>query len=130
MEIKIRHQGTDHKAEAQVIKDTLWVHYNGRTFAVDAQANSQKRKKAGAGASSDKVLAPMPGKVTKILVNLGQDIEKGQAVLVMEAMKMEYTLKADIAGKVAQIDCKTLDQVVLGKMLVKIEPAKIETAKE
>ncbi|WP_413289127.1 acetyl-CoA carboxylase biotin carboxyl carrier protein subunit [Bdellovibrio sp. HCB337] len=124
MEIKIRHQGVDHKAEAQVIKDTLWVHFNGRTFAVDAQPQSRRRKKAGAGASSDTVLAPMPGKVTKILVNVGQEITKGQAVLVMEAMKMEYTLKAEIAGKIAQIECKTGDQVVLGKTMVKIEPAK------
>ena len=125
MEIKVRHQGVDHKAEAQVIKDTLWVHYNGRTFAVEAQPQSRKRQKAGAGVSSDKVLAPMPGKITKILVDVGQDIQKGQAVLVMEAMKMEYTLKADIAGRILQIDCKTLDQVVLGKVLVKIEPVKI-----
>jgi biotin carboxyl carrier protein len=125
MEIKIRHQGADHKAEAQVIKDTLWVHFNGRTFAVDAQPQSRKRKKA-AGGTSDTVFAPMPGKVTKILVKPGQDLSKGQAVLVMEAMKMEYTLKSDIAGKVALIDCQTGDQVVLGKALVKIEPAKAE----
>lgn len=122
MEIKVRHQGTDIKAEAQVIKDTLWVHFKGRTFTVDAQPPSRKRTKAGA-ASSDRVLAPMPGKITKILVRAGQEITKGQAVLVMEAMKMEYTLKAEVAGKIGQIDCETGDQVVLGKMLVKIEAA-------
>lgn len=125
MEVKIRHQGVDHKAEVQVVKDTLWVHFNGRTFAVDAQPQSRRRKKTGVGASSDTVLAPMPGKVTKILVNAGQEIIKGQAVLVMEAMKMEYTLKAELAGKIAQIDCKAGDQVVLGKALVKIEPTKV-----
>jgi biotin carboxyl carrier protein len=124
MEITVRHQGTDVKAEAQILQNTLWVHYNGRTFAMDAQPQSRKSRKAGTGSASDQVLAPMPGKVTKILVNPGQEIEKGQAVLVMEAMKMEYTLKAEIAGKVADIQCKTGDQVVLGKLLVKIEPAK------
>lgn len=123
MEIKVRHNGADIKAEAQLIKDTLWVHLGGRTFAVDAQPAGRKRKKAGGGASSDKVLAPMPGKVTKILVNPSQEIAKGQAVLVMEAMKMEYTLKAEIAGKIGQIECQAGDQVVLGKLLVKIEAA-------
>lgn len=123
MEIKIRHQGVDIKAVAQVVKDTLWVHYNGRTFAVDAQPRSRKRAGA-AGGSSDKVLAPMPGKITKILITDSQEITKGQAVLVMEAMKMEYTLKSEIGGRVTQIDCKVGDQVVLGKMLVKIEPTK------
>ena len=67
----------------------------------------------------------MPGKVTKILVNTDQEISKGQAVLVMEAMKMEYTLKAEIAGKIGQIECQVGDQVVLGKLLVKIAMAKI-----
>lgn len=125
MEIKVRHNGVDIKAEAQIMKDMLWVHYNGRTFAVDAQpASSRSKRNKSGGGSSDKVLAPMPGKVTKILVNQGQEITKGQAVLVMEAMKMEYTLKAEIAGKIEKIECQTGDQVVLGKLLVKIEAAK------
>jgi len=124
MEIKIRHHGADLKAEAQLIKETLWVHFEGRTFTVDAQPAGRKRGKSGGGASSDKVLAPMPGKVTKILVNPAQEIAKGQAVLVMEAMKMEYTLKAEIAGKIEKIECQVGDQVVLGKLLVKIEAAK------
>jgi len=125
MEIKIRQAGQDHIAEAQVLKGNLWVHYNGRTFAVDAQpAGRKSRNKTGLGASSDQVLAPMPGKITKILVTPGQQIEKGQAVLVMEAMKMEYTLKAEVAGKVEKIQCQVGDQVILGKMLVKIEAVK------
>lgn len=121
MEIKIRHKGMDVKAEAQVIKGTLWMHFAGRTFSVDAQPMSRKREKKGSGISSDKVLAPMPGKVTKVLVALNQKIEKGQAVLVMEAMKMEYTLKAEVAGKIGKIECQSGDQVILGKMLVKID---------
>lgn len=125
MEITVRHQGVDQKADVQIIKETLWVHYNGRTFAVEASAPGSKRKKSSLAGSSDQVLAPMPGKVTKILVKVGQEIAKGQAVLVMEAMKMEYTLKAEIAGKIARIDCAPLDQVALGKALVKIEPAKV-----
>lgn len=126
MEIKIRHQGADLKADAQLIKDTLWVHYNGRTFAVDgdAQPAGRKRNKGGVGSSSDKVQAPMPGKVTKILINAGQEVSKGQAVLVMEAMKMEYTLKAEVAGRIGNIECQVGDQVVLGKLLVKIEVVK------
>jgi biotin carboxyl carrier protein len=123
MEIKIRHQGSDHKAEAQRIKNTLWIHHNGRTFAVDA-LQSRKSRAVGAGVASDQVLAPMPGKVTKIMVAIGQEISKGQAVLVMEAMKMEYTLKAEIAGTVSAISCQVGDQVTLGKAMAKIEPKK------
>jgi biotin carboxyl carrier protein len=65
----------------------------------------------------------MPGKVTKILLPIDAAVTAGQAVLVMEAMKMEYTLKAEVAGTIETIDCLAGDQVVLGKTLVKIKPA-------
>jgi biotin carboxyl carrier protein len=64
----------------------------------------------------------MPGKVTKILLTPGSAVEVGQAVLVMEAMKMEYTLKAEIAGEVESVNCAVGEQVALGKALVKIKP--------
>ena len=123
MEIKVRIDGVDHKAQAQLIKGTLWVHYNGRTFTVDSSSGQRSRKKAGAGGSSDQVMAPMPGKVTKILVNIGDAVAPGQAVLVMEAMKMEYTLKADIAGEIETVSCAVGEQVALGKSLIRIKPA-------
>ncbi|WP_347357392.1 biotin/lipoyl-containing protein [Bdellovibrio sp.] len=123
MEVKVRIDGVDHKAQAQLIQGTLWVHYNGRVFTQDVSTGRKSRKKGGAGGSSDQVMAPMPGKITKLLVTVGAAIEPGQAVLVMEAMKMEYTLKAEIAGTVDSINCAVGDQVALGKALVKIKPA-------
>lgn len=123
MEIKVRHEGQDHSAEAQILQNTLWVHFQGRTFAVDAQPMGRKsRGKASSAAHPDQILAPMPGKVTKVLVVSGQNVEKAQAVLVMEAMKMEYTLKSEIAGRITDIQCKAGEQVTLGKLLVKLEP--------
>ncbi len=124
MQVKVRHQGVDYFAEAQLLKNTIWVHHNGRTFSVEAQPQGRKARKVGVGGSSDKIIAPMPGKITKILVIPEQQIEKGQAVLVMEAMKMEYTLKAEVAGKVALIQGQVGEQVILGKVLVHIEVAK------
>lgn len=122
MELKIRIDGVDHPVQAQLLRGTLWVHHQGKTFTVDTGAGRKSRKK-GAGGSSDQVAAPMPGKITKILVNAGQEITAGQAVLVMEAMKMEYTLKAEIAGQISDISCAVGEQVVLGKVLVKIKPS-------
>lgn len=122
MEIKIRIDGVDYKAQAQLLKGTLWVHHNGRTFTLDTGAGQKSRRKGGPGGSSDQVHAPMPGKVSKILVNDGEPVTSGQAILVMEAMKMEYTLKAEIAGTIAAISCAVGEQVALGKSLVKINP--------
>lgn len=123
MEIKIRVAGIEHKAQAQLIKGDLWVYHQGKTFKMPAASGQKSRKKAGAGGSSDQVVAPMPGKITKILLNSGTAVAKGQAVLVMEAMKMEYTLKVEIEGTVEAIQCAVGDQVALGKVLVKIKPA-------
>ncbi|WII72550.1 acetyl-CoA carboxylase biotin carboxyl carrier protein subunit [Bdellovibrio sp. 22V] len=122
MEVTVRIDGVDHKAQAQLIKGTLWVHHNGRTFTMDTGSGRKSRKKGAGGGSSDQILAPMPGKVTKILLSPGANVEAGQAVLVMEAMKMEYTLKAEIAGTIDAVTCVVGEQVALGKSLVKIKP--------
>ncbi|WP_374029336.1 acetyl-CoA carboxylase biotin carboxyl carrier protein subunit [Bdellovibrio bacteriovorus] len=122
MEVTVRIDGVDHKAQAQLIKGTLWVHHNGRTFTMDTGSGRKSRKKGAGGGSSDQILAPMPGKVTKILLSPGANVEAGQAVLVMEAMKMEYTLKAEIAGTIDAVTCAVGEQVALGKSLVKIKP--------
>lgn len=127
MEVTVRINGVDHKAQAQIVKGTLWVHHNGRTFTMETGSGRKSRKKAGSGGSSDQVIAPMPGKITKILLNSGATVAVGQAVLVMEAMKMEYTLKAEIAGTVESVNCAVGEQVVLGKSLVKIKPASDKT---
>jgi biotin carboxyl carrier protein len=63
----------------------------------------------------------MPGKVTKLFVSDGQEVKKGDSLLVMEAMKMEYTLKADANGSVEKITAKTGDQVTLGQLLVQLK---------
>ncbi len=123
MEIKVRIEGQDHRAQAQLVKGTLWIHHQGRTFSVESNVGRKSRRGAGAGGSSDKVLAPMPGKITKLLLNTGDKVAAGQAVLVMEAMKMEYTLKSDIAGSIESLNCAVGDQVVLGKVLVKLKAA-------
>lgn len=122
MELKLNIEGKERRVQAQIIKGTLWVYHNGRTWSVDAHAGQRGRKKTGGGGSSDKIAAPMPGKITKLLLGPGAPVTVGQAVLVMEAMKMEYTLKSEIDGTIAGIECATNDQVTLGKTLVRINP--------
>lgn len=64
--------------------------------------------------------APMPGKILKLLKNLGDSVDVGEAILVMEAMKMEHTIKADKAGKIEKFFYKEGDQVSAKAELVKI----------
>ncbi len=85
----------------------------------DLSAEGQRRKKSQSS-TPDLIIAQMPGKITKVFVKEGDSVTQGQALLVMEAMKMEYTLKSEIDGEIKNISCKVLDQVALGKVIVQI----------
>jgi biotin carboxyl carrier protein len=65
---------------------------------------SAEAAKKGKGGSAEQVVkSPMPGRVVKVLVKPGDEIEVGQPLVVIEAMKMENELKAKSAGKVAAV---------------------------
>ncbi|MDH2051616.1 acetyl/propionyl/methylcrotonyl-CoA carboxylase subunit alpha [Achromobacter marplatensis] len=65
--------------------------------------------------------APMPGKIISISVKAGDTVEKGQPLLVMEAMKMEHTISAPADGRVGEVFYGVGDQVTEGAELVSIE---------
>ena len=66
--------------------------------------------------------APMPGKVIKVLVAEGETVAEGQALVVLEAMKMEHSLRAPHAGVVKDIRAGAGEQVGAGQVLVVVEP--------
>lgn len=67
-----------------------------------------------------KLNAPMPGKIVKILVGVGESVEAGRGVLVMEAMKMENELRAVRAGTVQEIKVAEGQAVEMGAVLLVI----------
>lgn len=107
--------------EFQKIGTQLWVYHQGQVFVHPAQAQIQKNRKNSEEAATGIILAPMPGKITKILKKNLDMVNKGDSLIVMEAMKMEYTLKAEVNGQVEQLLCQVGDQVVLGKKLAQIK---------
>lgn len=114
------------KAVAQVVDDKIWIHMNGETLCFEKESTGVRRrgKSSANDSKSNLIFAPMPGKITKLFKTIGDSISVGESVLVMEAMKMEYTLKANINGTIKKIAFKELDQVVLGATIVEIEPQK------
>ena len=79
------------------------------------------RLAAGEGLDSDGVIvAPMPGTVLQVGVEVGQDVAAGDVLGVMEAMKMELALRAPHAGTVTAVEASLGDQVPLGKVLFEI----------
>ncbi len=66
-------------------------------------------------------MAPMPGKVVKVLVGNGEKVKSGQVLLVLEAMKMEQTTRAPADGVVKEVKVREGDQVTAGQVLVVME---------
>lgn len=111
--------------KAMKIGHELWLHINGETWVIDQKPKvNKKQSSGGVDSSSGEVLAPMPGKILRITVSKDDAIEKDQIVVVMEAMKMEYSLPSPAAGTVAEILCRVNQQVELGSTLVKINVKK------
>ena len=71
----------------------------------------------------DKIVAPLPGTVVALLAEEGAVLEKGAAILTLEVMKMEQTLRAPFAGVLKQIKCRVGDVVGEGAELAEIEPS-------
>ena len=79
------------------------------------------RRAVGDAGAAGRLTAPMPGKLVQVLVKPGDAVEKGQPLVVLEAMKMEHTVKAPRAGKIAQVGYAAGEQVEEGASLVELE---------
>ncbi|MCB0349367.1 MAG: biotin/lipoyl-binding protein [Bdellovibrionales bacterium] len=71
----------------------------------------------------DNVKAPMPGLVLRITVDVGQEVNKGDNLIVLEAMKMEYSIKVPEDAKVVKVSCAAGEQVKEGQVLLEVEKA-------
>jgi 3-methylcrotonyl-CoA carboxylase alpha subunit len=76
----------------------------------------------GEAAAASRIVAPMPGTVTRILADPGDDLSRGAPLLVLEAMKMEHTLRAPGDGRLKAIKCAVGDFVQEGAELADFEP--------
>jgi biotin carboxyl carrier protein len=79
------------------------------------------RKDAARGADGlETVAAPMPGKIVRVLVAPGDEVEAGQGLLVVEAMKMQNEMKASRAGRILSVTVKAGATVAAGEVLATI----------
>jgi acetyl-CoA/propionyl-CoA carboxylase, biotin carboxylase, biotin carboxyl carrier protein len=103
----------------------MWVPDMPMVAAGPAKAAAKKPARAAgaggaAGGGSGNVEVPMQGTIVKVLVEVGQSVEAGQAVVVLEAMKMENQIAADKAGTVKEVKVKQGDTVGAGDVVVVI----------
>ena len=91
-------------------------------FEVEDPRSLRGRRGAGGGAEGPRpVKAPMPGRVVRLLVGVGDEVEEGQGVVVIEAMKMQNELKSPKAGRVVRVGAAVGDTVGSGDVLVVVE---------
>jgi acetyl/propionyl-CoA carboxylase alpha subunit len=101
------------------------VGLRGRRFTADAVDERTRAIREMTGGAEDPVertiLAPMPGLVVRVDVEVGQAVKAGQGVVVVEAMKMENELKAPSDGVVAKIHVEPRQTVEKGAVLITLE---------
>jgi len=100
---------------------TIWLGRGGHAWALTEEEAAPVR--GGRAAGGDGIVrSPMPGTVLAVQVAPGDTVSAGQAVAVVEAMKMEHTVTAPVAGTVAEVAARAGQQVAMDARLAVIEP--------
>jgi acetyl/propionyl-CoA carboxylase alpha subunit len=101
-------------------KDTILVAVGPRTFSFIREEERGRRRARGLAAAE--ITAPMPGKVLRVLVGEGDAVVAGQALVVLEAMKMETALAAESEAVVKRVLVAPGQMVDHGALLIELSP--------
>jgi pyruvate carboxylase subunit B len=119
-------EGRSYETHVDGARNKFHVALVGSAFDVILEDELSSRVSSkGAGAAEDEgraVVAPMPGLVVQIKVSPGDRVESGQAVAIVEAMKMQNELSAPAPGVVAEVHVKSGDAVATGQTLLTMTP--------
>lgn len=98
------------------------LHVDGERVEVSVQHLAQARLGAGGGAGGE-ITPPMPGRIVEILVSEGDEVEAGEGLLVLEAMKMQNEISAPGKSTVLEVRVAEGDTVEASDVLLVLEPA-------
>jgi acetyl/propionyl-CoA carboxylase alpha subunit len=99
--------------------DTRWVFFNGHVYTFEVERAGSRRRRASAHHGT--LMAPMPATVRQITVATGDTVQRGDVLIVLEAMKMELPIRATSGGRVTDINCREGELVSPGVSLIEIE---------
>ncbi|RWU21481.1 3-methylcrotonyl-CoA carboxylase [Pseudomonas alkylphenolica] len=119
--LTVEHDGLRRRHLAIRRDDTLYLHWDGELHAITrfdpiAEADASHSHQGG-------LSAPMNGSIVRVLVEVGQAVEAGAQLVVLEAMKMEHSIRAAQAGTVKALFCQEGEMVSEGTVLVELEEA-------
>ena len=123
----IKIDNKNHLGEVVSLKhNEVSVMINGNTyhFTVETEVASKRKEKLAksAGTKVSKVNAPLPGEIVAVLMNEGQEVHKGEPVMILQAMKMQNEITSPINGKIKSINVKADETVMKDQVLFEINP--------
>ena len=98
--------------------DVVYLSWDGRPYELRVEREGARPSQRHAAGGLE---APMPGRVIKVNVAVGDAVKRGQELLVVEAMKMENPIRAPHDGRVARLETRVGEMVGPGTLLVEIE---------
>lgn len=113
-------QGRSEKLHAVADGDRVWVHWRGRAWPLE-RIDPTRSAAAGGSEAAGSAHAPMPGVVVSLLVAQHQPVAEGDALLVIESMKLQTTICAAITGTVAELPVAVGQSFQRGAVLARIE---------
>ncbi len=122
-----RHNGKTKTAYIASDDEHFYAFIDGRQFQFDKVTEEELSfEAAGASADREEILPPMPGSVVKLECEAGQKVSAGDALIIVEAMKMETALYASIDGVVTEINVEAGQQVDSNKVMIVVEKEQAE----
>ena len=123
---KVMVDGVEFEVEIELEGDTYSASVGGRTFTIkipdSTPATPKRSRDSSRGKKSGTISANIPGKVVTIDVSVGDVVEEGHVVLILEAMKMQNEITAPISGTVESINCEEGQSIEANVPLLIIKP--------
>ncbi len=96
------------------------VMVNGRHVMAQVEKGNVKNKRRAEQVDAGALIAPMPGMVVNVLVKEGQQVNQGEALVVLESMKMQMQLRSPFSGQVSKVSVASRTHVEKGALLVQV----------
>ena len=98
----------------------LWIHYEGSTWVWNLETKPVLQEQDEEELKRS-LFSPMTGRVLKVSIKKNDKVKKGQTLLVLSAMKMEYVFRAEADGKIKKLNCQEGSTVEANQLLVEID---------
>ncbi len=103
-------------------KDDIFIHIGGRSWNITDVTHDDVTGSGSGGGEDNRIVAPMPGSVIKLLVNEGDKVKPDQPLVIVEAMKMENEVRSMMDGVVDKVLVEAGQQVGFGEIMIELAP--------